>query len=310
MILIAVLWAVYISECFVRCRPGEWIFRRSARRTMCGVNRPDVTFWNERFGFVWTSAWPVDIAVRCSGDDLGAERCRARLDAVTRETRLLRIAAAILFILLLVLFPLLILVERLLPLLLPFAAAVTAGWGATLVLFFRSYRRVHNRRPPLETWLTQALSPIALIASPGAVLVNALEDAHPVAVASVMCPEPEFLRIARLCHFDAPGARLGIERLAASRGLAETLTAPPKIVDAGISHYCRRCHATYVGRADTCIDCPGVMLSPLKTAKTSVESSVRNADPTISRTSGPHDIRLDARGHLDGRTRQRTRHTG
>ena len=310
MILIAVLWAVYFSECFLRWRPGQWVFRRTPRRLFCGTHRPDITFWNERVAFAWTSAWPADLAVRCGGTDTDADRCRARIETVLLQTRSLRVSAAILFVVLLVLFPVLILSERLLVLLIPFAAVVALAWASTLVLFFRTYRRARGSWPPLETCLTQALSPVSLIASPAVVMVDVVADAHPVAVAHVLCGDAEFIRIARLWHVDSPAERPDIQRLAASRGLLDGLTAPPRTVDPGISHYCPRCHATYVGRADTCVDCRNVALLPLQTAKPLLKSSSRNDESTTpSRTSGLHDVRVRARGHIDGRARRRTRHS-
>ncbi len=310
MLLIAVLWAVYVSECFLRWRPGQWVFRRTPRRAFCGSDHPDITFWNERFAFAWTSAWPADISLRCSGEDTNPEACRARIEAVTRQTRPLRVSAAILFTVLLVLLPGLVLSEHLLVLVVPFAALAGIVWASTLILFFHTYSRVRGGRPPLETWLTQTLSPISLIASPAVIVADVVADMHPVTVAQVLCHDAEFLRIARLWYVDAPPARLDIRRLAASRGLVDALTAPPKTIDPGISHYCPRCHATYVGRAGTCVDCRGVALSPLQTAKPPLESSSRHDDSTTaSRASGLHDVRIGARGHDDGRVRRRTRHT-
>ena len=309
MLLIAVLWAVYVSECFLRWKPGQWVFRRTLRRLFCGSHRPDITFWNERFAFAWTSVWPADLAVRCSGTAMDAAACRTRIDAAMKETQALRVSSAILFVVLLVLFPVLILSERLLVLVLPFAAVVAAAWVSTLVLFFHTYSRVRGARPPLETWLTHALSPVSLITSPAVVLADVVADMHPVAVAHGLCSDAEFLRIARLWYVDSPADGLEIGRLAASRGLAGSLMAPPKTVDPGISHYCPRCHATYVARAATCIDCRKVALLPLQTAKPLLESSSRNDDSTtISRTSGLHDVRIRARGPVHGRARHRTRH--
>ena len=309
MILIAVLWAVYVSECFVRWRPSDWVFRRSPRRLFCGTHRPDITFWNERLAFAWTSAWPADIALRARGGSLDADTCRARIYAATQQTRPLRLASTVLFLVLLVLFPALILFDRLLVVFIPFAGVVAGAWATTLTLFFRTYSRVHGRRPPLETCLTHALSPVSLIVSPTAVMVDLVADTHPVAVAHAVCDDTEFLRIARIWHVDAPAAQPEINRLAASRGLLDHLMTPPTVVDAGISHYCPRCHATYVGRADTCVDCHGVALIPLQTAKPLLKSSSRNDDPnTLSRASGMHDVRARAHGPVDGRARRRARH--
>ena len=310
MSLIAVLWAVYLSECFVRWRPGDWVFRRTGRRTFSATNHADVTFLNERFAFAWTSVWPADPAFRAAGDNLDVESCRARVAAALRQTRGLRASATALFLLLLVAFPVLIVSARLLSLVLPFVALVLLAWGSTLLAFFRSYRRVHGARPPLEIWLTHALSPLSLIGSPAAVVVDALSDVHPVAVAGALCGDEEFLRVARPWHVDSAVFREKIAQIAARRGLEEALTAPPPIVEQGVTQFCRRCHATYLAEAVSCADCRGMSLSSLQTSRLLLESSPRNDDQqTICRTGGPHDVRTGDRRHAHRRARRRPGHT-
>src|SRR5512134_1679489 len=159
--LVAVLWAVYLSECLVRWKPGDWIFRRTLSGGVRGVNAPDVTFWNERFALVWVSPWPALDVFRFSGEHLDSRACRARLDLHARRTRWLRASARTLFLLLLVLLPTLALAERVLPWILPLAAAVLLAWLSALVAFGRAYRSVHGRSPAPEMWLMNALSPVS-----------------------------------------------------------------------------------------------------------------------------------------------------
>lgn len=308
MILIAVLWTVYLSERFVRWKAGDWVFRRTMLRAVCGVASPDVTFMAERFAFVWTSAWPSDVPLRCRGEQMDSAAFSARLNDVRRQTRWLRASAAALFFALLVAFPALILTERLLPLLSVLAATVLFTWGNTLVAFFLTYRRVHGRLPALEIWLTHALSPVSLVSSPTAVMLDVLGDSHPVAAAHVLCGDREFVRIARLWHFDAPAARPDIERLAADRGLLVELLAPPRVMEPGVSRYCPRCHSTYVSGATQCADCVGIALSALKIAESSVESASRNDDNTApGRQSGLTDVRPRGGGPSNGPARGRSR---
>jgi hypothetical protein len=186
---------------------------------------------------------------------------------------------------------------------------VLLTWGNTLVTFFRTYRWVHGRRPPLEIWLTHALSPVSLISAPTVVMLDILQDSHPVAAARVLCGDQEFLRVARLWHFDAPARRGDIERLAADRGLLTELVSPPQVTEPGVSCFCPRCHATYVVGARTCADCAGIALLVLKIAESPVESAVRN-DPhtTSSRQGGLNYVRSRDRGHSDGRSRRRSGH--
>jgi hypothetical protein len=261
MLLLAVVWAVYLSECFARWRPGDWVFRRSIDDETRGIDRPDVTFWNERFAFVWTSPWPADLSLRCAGTSFDVEACQARIDEVRHHSRGLRTAATALFVLLLVCFPFLVATERLLPWLPVFLGALIPAWAATLWMFRRTYRRVHGTPPPLEEQLAHALSPLTLVRGPRTVALQAAAGVHPVAAAGVLCTDDEFLRIARLCHYDSAADRAAIETVVESRGLTRAFQAPPAPDDPALCRYCPRCHAAYLQGATECADCQG---TPLK----------------------------------------------
>lgn len=296
MILVAVLWAVYLSECFVRWAPGEWVFRRTRGNASRGVDRPDVAFWNERFAFVWASWWPGDVVIRCSGRDLNVEACRARLIHVDVSTRWLRRFAAALFLLLLFVFPLLVLSDRLLAWLFWLLGAALLAWGGTLLLFFRTYRRVYAHTPSLEVALTKVLSPLSLAVAPLTISIDASRNTHPVIAAHVLCDDEEFLRVARVWHADSEELRGNIERLAYERGVAERLLAPPLDVEPGVSQYCPRCHATYKDGAKRCADCPHVRLTPLKSGAGDLELALSNDQQTTTPGAGALPDRGDARG--------------
>ena len=309
MVLIAVLWAVYVSECFVRWKPGDWVFRRAFRGAATATDRPDVTFLNERFAFVFTSWWPGDIALRCAGDDLNVTAWDARVGALRRETRWLRASASTLFTLLLVVFPLLVVTERLLPWVIWLAAATLVVWGSTLVSFFRTYRRVHGGPLPLELALTNTLSPVSLAVGPTTISIDDLRGAHPVAVAYALCNDDEFLRVARAWHVDSETDRARIEGLAHARGVAARLLAPPVEVEPGASRYCRRCHATYKDGAKCCADCTNVVLTPLKIAARSLELSAPYDPQTTTQAAGPlPGVRDVARERARSGSRRRARH--
>lgn len=293
--LVAVVWVVYLSDCFARWRPGDWIFRRGAGGTMVGIDRPDVTFWNERFAFVRTSPWPGDVTLRLSGDDFDANSLRVRVENVRRDTRALRMSAIALSVVLLVVFPALILTERLLPWLPWLLGAVAFTWIATLTLFPRAYRRVHGCAPKIELWLTHALSPISLISAPVSVALDVSPQTHPLAAARVLCGDDEFLRIARVWHYDSADARPHVRAFVAARDLEDRLNAEPPNPEAGVSRFCPRCHATFRTAATHCADCPGVTLAPLQNADPHLESSFPNAHETPTRRD-------------DGIHRERDRH--
>ena len=299
MLLVAVLWAVYLSECFVRWKPGDWVFRRTLTGAIRGINRPDVTFWNERFAFVWTSPWPGHLALRCSGTNTDADTCRVRVRDAHVHTRWLRASAFALWLLLLVVFPVLVLSERFLLSLPWLVPAVIVVWTSTLVSFFRT-------RPSLELGLTNSLSPVSLIAAPVAISIDRCSTTHPVIAAHVLCDTDEFVRIARLWHFDAESLRPQIDQLARERGVA--LLAPPADVEPGVSQYCARCHATFTDAARFCADCIFVELTPLNSASRSVECAPRYDNKGTPTTVGAApDVRVYVRERQHSRSSRRAR---
>ncbi len=114
-----------------------------------------------------------------------------------------------------------------------------------------------------------------------------LERFHPLAIARVFCPEPEFGDFARaawreVCHPALPvcpagepraaevemyfrGAlKSGIEKLLRQSALApETLAAPPAPADETCRWYCPHCLAQFTAGPGACADCGGLALLPL-----------------------------------------------
>lgn len=264
--LLAVLWVLYVSECFVRWRPGDWVFRPSATGRIEGVSTPDVTFLDGRFAFVWTTLLPWRAAHVCAGHAFDARRGRVRLKDLRAHLTGVRASAVLLFAIVLLLFPALVLTGRLSPSAPLLGAAFGLAWGATLATFVSAHRRVCGSGPAAESWLMLALSPISLIRAPHVVALRAGESTHPVVAADALCADEELLRIARLWLFDAPALRAEIEKVVERRGLGARLTAPPFNPEPGLALYCVRCHATFRDGASVCADCEAVELTPLPCA--------------------------------------------
>jgi len=264
--LLGILWVLYLAECFVSWHPGDWIFRPGPTGGMRGADAPDITFLDGRFGFAWTSLLPGATSHIASGGSLDRRRTRLRLGRMRTDTAWLRILSTGLFVLVMAVFPALVVTERLLSSLLAFVSVLVLAWAGTLGALFAAHRRVHGSGPKIETWLVLALSPLSLIRAPHVVSMRALDDIHPVAAADALCENEEFLRIARLWHFDCPELRPAIRRLATRRGLLQHLTAPPSNTEPGVSRFCERCHATFREGATNCADCEDVTLTPLPSA--------------------------------------------
>jgi hypothetical protein len=266
--LLAVLWCVYLSDCFVRQRPGVWTFRAGLLRPVRVFPVADLTLFDESIALVWTPFIPWQHAFGFSGesesvDSLSVAAAERRLTAVRLHTRGLKLASGVLFVWVLLVLTVLVVSDRLLPVLLPWAAVAAALCIGTFVMFLRAYRSTHGRRPPLDLWLTLALSPVSLMRAPFVVLFSAASDIHPFAAAGALCRDDEFLRIARLWHFDNPGLRGEIEQTSRIRGLHPALTAGPRDCEPGVTHFCPRCHGTYRQGASQCVDCAGVELKAL-----------------------------------------------
>jgi hypothetical protein len=260
--LVAVLWCVYLSDCFARHLQGGWTIRGRTGR-MRGVRGPDFQLFGGRVELAWTPVLPWHLAFAVGGADCSVKAARVRLDEVHRDLRWLRVASAVLFAWLMIVFPLLVVTETLLPVIRVWLAIAIGAWAIALPLFIRSYRKVHGRPPAFETWLTVALSPISLMRAPSAVTLSAASRLHPVAAAAVLCDDDELSRIARLVHYDCVGDRAQIEAAMRQRRVLDRLTAGPASWEPGVSQFCPRCHSTYTSAAMGCGDCDGVTLRSL-----------------------------------------------
>ena len=262
-VLIALLWCVYLSDCFVRLTRDAWMFRAGAWKPVRGFSEPDLQLPGGSLELAWTPLLPWQHAFTCSGDDLSLGAARKKFDSVRRHARWSRVASGVLFVWVMGVLSALVLADRFLPVMLPWTIAAVSSHVAAFVIFLRSYRRLYGARPPLETWLTLALSPVSLMRAPAIISVPAAAGVHPVAAAGVLCDDAEFLRIARLWYFDVPGMRERIEQIARSRNLEGRLLSGPDTCEPGVSHYCPRCHGTYRAAASRCTDCDEVPLEPL-----------------------------------------------
>ena len=266
LVLLALLWCVYLSDCFVRLQRDSWMFRPGMRKPFRGVSEPDLQLAGGSLEIAWTPLLPWQLAFAVSGAETSLTPARRRLDGMQRHVRWMKIASGVLFVWVMGVLSLLVLSDRLLSVLLPWTIVAALSHAGAFTVFLFGYKRTHGRRPPFETWLTLALSPVSLMRAPVVTSLAALGECHPLTAAALLCPDEEFLRIARLWHFDAAELRSKIERLARDRGLADRLDAPPESYEAGVSHYCPRCHNTYRAAARECTDCSDVSLRPLGNA--------------------------------------------
>ena len=261
--LVALLWCVYLSDCFTRHQQGRWTMRGGRLDRMRGVAGPDLQLFGGRLGLAWTPVLPWQLAFAVGGTDCGVKAARARIDEVRRHLRSLRIASGVLFAWVMIVFPLLVLTETLSPAFMVWLAVAVASWAIAFPLFIRAYRRVHRQSPAFETSLTMALSPVSLMRAPSAVAFSAASALHPVVAAAVLCEDDELSRIARLCHFDDVDDRPKIAEVLRQRGLLDKFDAGPASWEAGVSQFCPRCHSTYRAGASICGDCDGIALRPL-----------------------------------------------
>ena len=260
--LVVVLWCVYVSDCFMRQQQGRWTFRGGLKR-MHGVPAPDLELLGDRFGFAWTPLLPWHAAYSFGGRDYSVKTVKKRLAALTQHRRWLNVAAGALFVWVMLVFPVLVLSDLIVPLFRIWVIPGAIIWLFALVVFHLTYKRTHLRRPAFEVWFTALLSPLSLMRGPVTIAFSAAADAHPIAAAAVLCDDAEFLHVARLSYFDDPDARPGIEAVVKERGLLARLSAGPESWEAGVTQFCPRCHGTYTSTATACSDCDEIPLRPL-----------------------------------------------
>jgi hypothetical protein len=252
--LVAILWIVYFSDCFAKTSPDSWVFRGLRVGGLRPSKGADIEFLGGRLSLVWLSVWPWAAAVQASGESFDIDLARGRLSDALGDIRALRVASAALFGLVLVALSVLVVTDRLIGVLWLWLPAALVAWVATVVLFLQSRKRAAVP-PSWESAAAVVLSPLTAIRSPLVILAPRMREFHPVCVAAVTCSEADFLRVARLWHFDAPDLRESIRTIADTRGLAERLTAPPDDAEAGMTRYCPRCYESYQDTAAACSTC-------------------------------------------------------
>jgi hypothetical protein len=138
-----------------------------------------------------------------------------------------------------------------------------------LWLFRRSYRELYPAASGghWQQMLTVALSPFAAIRANDALLTNLLSGFHPLAVASFILPETEFLefagvelRKAKFLSGDATLLQVLTEFLARQKVDVESLLGPPHPENLHSLSFCPVCLTQYVIDAGVCKDCDNVPL--------------------------------------------------
>jgi hypothetical protein len=132
---------------------------------------------------------------------------------------------------------------------------------AIVVMFRRSWLRLHGDKAP--GWRSDAtlmvLSPLGATRAADRLTRSAFADVSGLHLASVLAAPDEFCRLARQVYFDdespaQDAVKAEIERLLESMRLRSTFEAPPAH-EAGMLGFCRRCHTQVMRATGTCPDC-------------------------------------------------------
>jgi hypothetical protein len=230
----------------------------------------------------------LDQAIAASLDvrAAAAEAMRFRAD-----TRVLRVLCVAFWLYLFVLCPALTTAFGLQWLLIPLALAGLLFHVSTVIVFFRTHRRLlpDERSSRLEHVFKMALCPPMAVRAVDAVTAHALARFHPIAVAFALAPPAEAaaftgLYLRDLRHpmptaLDGAAAEIEsdyrqrlivcVERLLGARGVdVRTLVAPPQSTDVGDRAYCPRCLGLFTVEGGICPDCVGIHLTPIAHAQT------------------------------------------
>ncbi|MGE3316437.1 MAG: hypothetical protein AB7O26_15075 [Planctomycetaceae bacterium] len=214
--------------------------------------------------------------------DTGA--IRVRLAALRRETHSVRIVSAVFFGLVFGIGTLcLYLPHRVTGLIWVCAAGLLALWLFVIRSFSIAHKRLYPEggREHRRQMAMMLLSPVAAMRAPALLSRNLLSGFHPLAAASVLCPEIAFRDLARRallklrydvaaqagnnrCGQDDTAASFDgrllrhLERVVIQAGIdvSELLEAPSP--DLGAKSYCPRCHAQFIFAEGPCLECGGI----------------------------------------------------
>jgi len=222
-------------------------------------------------------------------DALDTEAIRKRWGEFQRQTAGMRLLANLLAGFVFVAAPLLIWQFGFGRCWLGLLAGVLALTTATATLFHRAHKTLYPAAQDerLAHFLTVLLAPATAMRALDILSRPLLETFHPLAIARVFCPDPQFRDFARdiwreLCHPALPVCPAAepraeaVERhfraalqdcvaeLLRQSGISpQALAAPPAPADPTCRSYCPRCLAQFTAGQRVCPDCGGQPLRPL-----------------------------------------------
>jgi hypothetical protein len=168
-------------------------------------------------------------------------------------------------------------------------AGVLALTAASAGLFHHAHKTLYPAAQDerLAHFLTVLLAPATTLRALDILSRPLLETFHPLAIARVFCPDPQFRDFAcdiwrELCHPALPACPAaepraeaveghfraalqgGVVKLLRQSGISpEALAGPPAPADPTCRSYCPRCLAQFTAEQGVCADCGGQPLRPL-----------------------------------------------
>jgi hypothetical protein len=282
--LIALVWAIYVVDSFVRLPAGAWIFRGTAIGRLRGTATPDLPLGDGRLALALLPLWPFGRAFVVSGGSFDTDALRRKLDEYLQATDHLSVAATGLAAALLLAFPLLAITGRLSAVAPSWAVMTVLLWIATLALYFRAHWQLHGEAPSSDTWLPLVVSPLSLVRAPIVLGAQVFAQAHPAAAAALWSPPDECRRVWRLLAYDEPQLRSAVEALGKAGGHDPSLQPLREPDDVDSLRYCPRCGGLYREQALVCGDCGGVRLAAFD--RTTGTTGLRPRDCRPARLAG------------------------
>ncbi|MBN2338204.1 MAG: hypothetical protein JXP48_06655 [Acidobacteria bacterium] len=300
--LFLLLLVIYLSDCIVWTRSGDWIFRGSPWRPWKIRHTPQFMM-GDRGGITLAGLLPplspcILLAASANGrQDDHADPSRAgapsfdmkalenRIAAFHKESLVPRILGNFLFIIIFIALPATLWTGTLAVHWRLLAALLACFWLSGVVTFPLAHRRLFpdEKSSRVKKTLLMSVSPLSAIRAADQLARDLLRGFHPIAVCSHLCSQDDFEYHARMASFDEvqkaegrlpppspsrPKSRIRVEQYPITQfldslGCLERIRTPP-IAEDGSSHsYCPRCHCQYRAGFQTCADCGGIGLLPL-----------------------------------------------
>jgi hypothetical protein len=225
--LFLILIVIYISECIVWTKPGDWILYGRRKKHWRVVRSPQFMI-GDTGGFTIIGAvppLPVYVLISASENVLNAGKAspakrkepsfdisslEERVRNFEEKSRIVQIVGNLLFLMIFLVLPAVLWTETIAFYWLPLAIGFLCLWVLGIGSFFVAHRHLFQDKKA-QRWkrtLLIGISPLSTIRAANQLSKDLVRDFHPIAACYYLCSRSDFEHHARMTYYDVTRAPL------------------------------------------------------------------------------------------------------